>query len=370
MRPFPENLRERYRNMGVVVLLEGAVLILTHRDLLTVLDGREGDIVDAVRRAYLLHAEGAATLPYPTTLSFPGRPRNHMTAIPAFLGGGSPAAGMKWIASFPDNIDHGVARASAAVMLNSTATGRPEALISGSLISARRAAASAALATSVLAGEQDEDGVTLVGCGVRNFEILRFLHMMREDLTEVTVHDVRRRRAEAFAERASWELPGLRVRLEPDRAAALGASTLVSLATTVVTPYLDTRRLRPGTLVLSTSLRDVLPEAVLAAANVVDDPAQVCHADTSLAVASRMTGDRSFVTTTIGDLLRTGWTGSRDPGRTTLFTHVGLGMLDLVVAELARGLAVRAGLGVQIDGFLPVPVEDGEALGLAAAGPR
>jgi ornithine cyclodeaminase len=356
--------------VGVAVLLEGAVLVLTHRDLLAVLDGREGDVIDAVRRAYLLHAEGSATPPNPTTLSFPGRPRNHITAVPAFLGGRAPSAGVQWIASFPDNIDHGVARASAAIILNSTATGRPEALISGSLISARRAAASAALATSVLAAERDEAGITLVGCGVTNFETLRFLHIMREDLTEVTVHDVRPRRADTFAERAAWELPGLRVRVEPDRDAALAASTLVSLATTAVTPNLDTRRLRPGTLVLSTSLRDVLPEAVLAAVNIVDDPGLVCRADTSLAAASRLTGDRTFVTTTIGDLLRTGWPGSRDPRRTTLFSHVGLGILDLVVAELARGLAVRAGLGVHIDGFLPVPTEEGEAMGLATAGPR
>jgi hypothetical protein len=55
-----------------------------------------------------------------------------------------------------------------------------------------------------------------------NFETLRFLHVTREDLTEVTVHDVRRRRADAFAERASWELPGVRVRVEPDRGAAVG----------------------------------------------------------------------------------------------------------------------------------------------------
>jgi ornithine cyclodeaminase len=150
----------------------------------------------------------------------------------------------------------------------------------------------------------------------------------------------------------------------------LAASTLVSLATTAVTPYLDTRRLRPGTLVLNTSLRDVLPEAVPAAVNIVDDPGQVFQADTSLAAASRLTGDRSFVTATLGGLLRTGWPGGRHAQRTTVFSHVGLGILDLVVAELARGLAVRAGLGVQIDGFLPVSTEDGEAMGLAAAGAR
>jgi len=344
------------------------VLVLTHDDLRTVLDGRETNVIDVVRRAYIRHAEDSTPLPNPIDLRFPGRPRNRITALPAFVCGGAPSAGVKWIASFPDNIDYGMARASATIILNSTATGRPEALIEGSLISARRTAASAALAASALAAESDRAGATLVGCGVTNFETLRFLHVIHPDLTEVTVHDVRRQRAHELAQRASRELPRLRVRVEPDRDTALAASTLVAIATTAARPYLDTRTLRPGTLVLHTSLRDVTPESVLAAINVVDDPEHACRADTSLDLAGRLSGDRSFIAATIGDLLRTGRTGVRDAQRTTLFSPFGLGVLDLAVAELARGLAMSAGLGVRIDNFLPPRTVDGGSMGLAVAG--
>jgi ornithine cyclodeaminase len=333
-----------------------------------VLDGREADIIETVRQAYILHAEGSTVLPDPMFLRFPGRPRNRILAAPAFVGGKAPSAGMKWMASFPDNIDHGMDPASASIVLNSTATGRPEALIEGSLISARRAAASAALAASVLAADSDLAGVALVGCGVTNFETLRFLRVMRPDLGAVTVYDGRKRRADAFAERALWEMAGLRLRVESDRGTALNAHTLVSIATTAARPYLDTRTLRPGTLVLHTSLRDVFPEAVLAAVNVVDDPDHAFRADTSLDLAGQLAGDRSFVAASLGDLLRDGHTGLRDAERTTLFSPFGLGVLDLAVAELARGLAVRAGLGVRIDNFLP-PISDGEVVGLTVAGP-
>lgn len=334
------------------------MLVLTHHDLRAVLDGREGDVIEAVRRAYVLHAERSTVLPNPAALRFPGRPRNRATALPAFLGGRAPSAGVKWIASFPDNIDHGMPRASATIILNSTATGRPLAVLEGSLISARSTAASAALAASVLAAEDDRAGATLIGCGVTNYETLRFLHVMCPDLTHITVHDVRRQRADEFVERAERDMPRLRLRVEPDREAALAASSLVALATTATTPYLDTRTLRHGTLVLNTSLRDVLPEAVLAAVNVVDDPDHVCRGDTSLDLAGRKAGDRPFIAATIGDLLRTGWTGIRDGRRTTLFSSAGLGVVDLAVAELARGLAADAGLGHRIDNFLPPTVDD------------
>lgn len=344
------------------------MLVLTHDDVRTVLDGRETDILEAVRRTYVLHAEGSTPLPPPVALRFPGRPRNRITAMPAFVGGRAPSAGVKWIASFPDNVDHGMEPASATIILNSTATGRPVAVLEGSIISARRTAASAALAASVLAAESDRAGVTLVGCGVTNFEILRFLRVIRPDVTEVTVHDVRRQRAQQFAQRASRALPGLRLHVEPDRNAALAASTLVAIATTAARPYLDTRTLRPGTLVLHTSLRDVTPESVLDAVNVVDDPEHACRAETSLDLASRLSGDRSFIAATIGDLLRTGRTGVRDVHRATLFSPFGLGVLDLAVAELARGLAMSAGLGVRVDNFLPPRADDGGSVGPAVAG--
>nr|WP_189207452.1 2,3-diaminopropionate biosynthesis protein SbnB [Couchioplanes caeruleus] len=329
------------------------MLVLTHQDVRSVLDGHEVDILAAVRRAYILHAQGATAVPQSAFLRLPDQPRDGAIALPAFLGGAGASAGVTWTASFPDTAERDEERASTAIILNATATGRPEALLEGSLIAARRAAASAALAASALGTGEDAAGVTLVGCGVVTFETLRFLHVVHPDLHEVTVHDLRRERAGAFAARVARELPSMRVRFEPDRGRALAAAGLVAVATTAVTPYLDPRTLRPGTLVLHTSLRDVTPEGVLAAVNVVDDADHVCRADTSLERAERLSGNRDFITASLGDLLLAGTTGVRDPRRTTIFTPSGLGILDLAVARYARDRALRANLGIRVDGFLP-----------------
>ena len=194
-----------------------------------------------------------------------------------------------------------------------------------------------------------------MGCGAVGFETLRYLHVVHPDLLEVTVHDLRRERAGAFAARVARELPAMRVRFEPDRTRALTAGSLVVLATRAPAPWLDTRRLRPGTLVLHTSLRDVTPEGVLAAVNVVDDAEHACRADGSLALAERISGNRSFIAANLGDLLLAGTTGLRDPRRATIFSPAGLGVLDLAVARYARDRAEQANLGVRIDDFLPDP---------------
>ncbi|MGW6745933.1 2,3-diaminopropionate biosynthesis protein SbnB [Streptomyces sp. NPDC055025] len=331
------------------------MLILGAEDVHQVLDGAEKDVLEAVRRAYVLHDQGRTALPHSVFLRFPDDRRNRIIGLPAYLGGETPVGGVKWVSSFPGNVAAGLRRASAAIIMNSMATGMPEAFVEGSVISARRTAASAALAAATLTARTPDTGVSLVGCGVINFEVLRFLRTALPDLAEVTLFDLDQDRARAFADRCAGQWPDLKVSSAGTADEALAAHRLVSLATTAATPYLTTGACRPGTLVLHLSLRDLTADSVLAAVNVVDDADHVCREATSLHLAEQRTGGRDFIQAPIGAVLADPDARRRAEDRVTVFSPFGLGVLDLAVADLVRRRAEALSLGTRLPGFLPAP---------------
>ncbi|CAL9515925.1 N-((2S)-2-amino-2-carboxyethyl)-L-glutamate dehydrogenase [Streptomyces sp. enrichment culture] len=332
------------------------MLILRRTDVTDVLSGREAEIIDLVADTYRLHDEGRTSLPHSTFLRFPEEhhSRDRIIGLPAYRGGDRPVAGMKWIASFPGNVAAGSERASAAIVLNSLENGRPVAFVEGAVISAKRTAASAALAAAELTAGRPPASVLLIGCGVINLEILRFLAVALPGLREAALYDTDPARAEAFVGRCAEAAPGVKAHPVTDPAAALGGHRLVSLATTAATPHMDLAACGPDTTVLHVSLRDLTPEAILGAVNVVDDADHVCRERTSLDLAQRITGDRDFVAAPIGALLRGTAVLRREPGRPVVYSPFGLGVLDVALAEFVREQAGTRGLGVRVDDFLPV----------------
>ncbi|MGH3382236.1 MAG: 2,3-diaminopropionate biosynthesis protein SbnB [Actinoallomurus sp.] len=328
------------------------MLILGNAAVREVLDADHAEVLAAVRHAYVEHARGETTVPESVFLRFPCHARDRVIALPAYLGGADPVVGVKWIASFPGNVAAGIERASAVIILNSPSTGRPRCMVEGSVISARRTATSAALASVTLPGAEPVTGASLIGCGVINAEILRFLTVVHPELREVTVFDLDADRAGAFARRCAAELNvTVSVAGHPDE--ALAAHTLVGLATTAGVPHLDLRACRPGSLVLHVSSRDVTIDGVLDAVNIVDDPDHVLRAATSMHLAEQHVGHREFIEATIGELLLGGETHARDPRRVTLFSPFGLGVLDLALADLVLRTARERGLGAEMPDFLP-----------------
>ena len=287
--------------------MSDSLLVLGAEDISSLLEGREQELCDAVGQAYKSHALGDSNLPHSSFLSFPGRPRDRIIALPAFLGGDNPVAGMKWIASCPANVERGQQRASAVMVLNCVETGRPLALMEGSQISARRTAASAALAASHLVQTGELESIGLVGCGVINREILRFLMVLGPAPRRLLLYDTDAARAASFTDGGASQITGV----------------------------------------------EIVVAASLAADNIVDDVEHVCRAETSVHLAERASGSREFIRCTLADILL-GRAPPKPRAETlSVFSPFGLGVLDLAVGRLVLKLAQREGAGLRVDGFLP-----------------
>lgn len=333
---------------------DDAVLILKGHEIGALLSGREEAIVETVRRAYEAHARGRSSLPHSVFLGFGEGRRERIIALPAYLADEGGGAGLKWVSSFPQNLEKGLDRASAVIILNAVETGRPEALMEGSIISAKRTAASAALAARTLSEGRAPDSVALVGCGLINFETLRFLRSGFEGVSELYLYDTDRARAEQFEARCAVTFGGLRTRIVKDTRAALAASPLVSFATTAVVPHVsDLSAAANGSVILHISLRDLTPEVILGCDNVVDDVDHVCRAQTSVHLAEKLTGSRDFIRCALGDILTGAAPARASEDRVTVFSPFGLGILDVALSRFAYDSAVKGGVGTWIDSFLP-----------------
>lgn len=332
-----------------------AITILTAELVASQLRGRERELIDLAGQAYVTHGRGLSRLPQSEYLRFPGMERERIIPKAGYLGGDHPAAGIKWIASFPDNVGKGLARASALMILNDLDTGRPTTVMEGSLISGQRTAAGAALAARTLHRGERYERVGVIGCGPINSETLRFLLADRRPVGAIGLFDLDAARMESFA--ADLRALGFQgeIAVAPSAEALLGNCDLLAFGTSAVVPSVSTLAVcRPGTTVLHTSLRDFSPAAVLEADNVVDDVDHVLQANTSLHLAEQQTGRRDFVRATLAQVLE-GNAPARagDGARCVLYSPFGLAALDLAFGEFVARRCREAGQGIVVPDFLP-----------------
>jgi len=336
--------------------MDNRILILTGDQIALLLERKEDEILQAVQKAYESHTLGATSLPHSLFLTFPGEPKNRIIALPAYLGGEFNAAGVKWVSSFPENIHKGVDRASAVVILSSSLTGRPEAILEGSLISAKRTAASAALAARRLLRPADSIDVGVIGSGFINYETIRFLSVACPCINSVWIYDLDSDRAKRFQHKCEEILPRAELRLAARMVDALAGKHLVSIATTASRPHIDDLSVcMAGATILHISLRDLSPEAILSGDNVVDDVDHVCRAQTSIHLAEQLTGDRDFIRCTLGEILLNKAPGRESEDKVVVFSPFGLGILDLAIAGMARDAGIQRGEGLFVESFIPEP---------------
>ena len=329
------------------------VLIIGAPEVEAALKGREKQVLDAVQKAYETHSRGASSLPHSSFLRFPDSDKDRIICLPAYLGGDYQLAGVKWIASMPDNVARGMERASAVMILNDRVTGRPEVFIEGSIISKQRTAASAALASRVLA-QGEPEAIGFVGCGPINTAVAQFLTITWPNVNRLLAFDLDPARAKAFGVALLAQRPSADFRVAASLEEVLRECPMVAFGTTAITPYVDDLDACPaGATILHVSLRDLKAGAIISNHNIVDDLDHVNRAATSVHLASEQEGNTDFVHSSLGDILLGNANLPERDDRKVIFSPFGLGVLDLAVADLVQKTLAEDGGGTLVKSFLP-----------------
>ncbi|MBA6118047.1 2,3-diaminopropionate biosynthesis protein SbnA [Pseudomonas putida] len=307
--------------------------------------------IEDVRRAYLAHESGCTVNPDSYFLRFPSQPANRIIALPASLDDEAPVTGIKWISSFPGNVQTGLQRASAVLLLNDPRTGYAYACLESSRISAMRTAASAVLGAYWANGRSRRaNGLAIVGSGFIARNLMDLFIADGWSFEHIGVHDQHRDSVQAMLDHLCQQHSRQARGVTLDQ--ALEADILV-FATTASEPYVLDAALRPGQVVLNISLRDLGPAVIAQANNLFDDVEHCLKAGTSPQRAVEHYQDRSFLTGTLAQLMR--GLVELDPQKPTIFSPFGLGVLDLALGQRLYRQALSRQMATAVPNFFFEP---------------
>ncbi|QNK57157.1 2,3-diaminopropionate biosynthesis protein SbnB [Paenibacillus sp. PAMC21692] len=341
------------------------------------------ELVDRIQETVQIMDRGGVVQPLKPYLRY-GNPDNRIIAMPAYVGGTVAAAGLKWIASFPGNINAGLPRAHSVTILNETSTGEPRAIVNSSRVSAVRTAAVSGLMLRewlrhrLLDNRRDEaeEGlrIGIIGLGpIGRKHLAMTLALFGEHIDQVMLYDVRGISPEEvmphsfgkrtgagptlkFGDPAEQSKP-LRIRQLrkdiPIRFAGCWQELYRScnvILTCTVSPvrYIDIPP-APGSLLLDISLRDYGLDAIRGIRSiVVDDWAEVCRENTDIELLHRETGLTAEDVMSLGDIVCRDAFSSLRSEEPVLFCPMGMAAFDVAIADWYVRKGEELGIGVRL----------------------
>jgi 2,3-diaminopropionate biosynthesis protein SbnB len=322
----------------------GDILYLNRRDVRAAMGASIRGYVEALRSALALHAEGATAQPLKPYLKWRenGHIADRIIAMPGYVGGERPVAGIKWIGSKHDNPSaRGIERASAVIVLNDAETHFPIAIMEGGEISGMRTAGVTVLACEHLARAGFRT-VALIGCGfIGRLHALGLLESF-PSIERVLLFD----RDAAAAQRLADEL-GEVAQVCENAEQAVRAGEVVVPCTVADTPYIRFDWIAPGAFVSNISIMDVKPEVYLGVDKLLVDDWEQANRErktiNQLVLAGKLA--QSDLHAELGDVVRGVKPGRETPDERILLNPMGMAIEDVACAAAVYRTARERGAG-------------------------
>lgn len=276
-----------------------------------------------------------------------GDKSNRIIAMPAYLGGDYHIAGIKWIASFPSNIQESIPRAHSVVILNEANTGRPVGIINTALLSMIRTASVSGFMLRQYDRARPLQGakVGIIGFGpIGQYHLRMCGELIGDRVSEIAIYDIK-----GITPTDIPEAYRDKVRIVDSWQAAYDNADVFITCTVSKEPYVD-RSPKQGSLQLNVSLRDYTTAIYddVKGGIVVDDWDEVCREKTDIEMLHLHKGLKKEDTLSIADLLDAGVLAALPAQQTIMFNPMGMAIFDMAVGAVYMRQALLSETGQQL----------------------
>ncbi|NCA82306.1 MAG: 2,3-diaminopropionate biosynthesis protein SbnB [Opitutae bacterium] len=272
---------------------------------------------------------------------------NRIIALIAFVGGKINLAGIKWIASFPGNIDRGLPRAHSVVILNEADTGVPVATINTALLSIVRTASVSGLMIRYFLKTRPQKNakVAIMGWGpIGRHHYQMVVDLMKDQIGQIALFDLRGIDPATITGPAKDRTVVAKSWQEAYADADIFITCTVSKA-----PYVDAKP-KAGSLQLNCSLRDYKTSILdHTKAIIVDDWEEVCREKTDIEMMHLDRGLQEKDTKSIVDVVCHDAMASYPKDEPILFNPMGMAVFDVATGRYYLDKAKSLGIGLELE---------------------
>jgi ornithine cyclodeaminase len=276
-----------------------------------------------------------------------GNPNNRIIAMPAFVGGDINLSGIKWIASFPDNINKGIPRANSVVVLNNADTGEPVSVINTALLSIVRTAGISGLFLKYFTKSRSLKNFKLgiIGWGpIGQHHFKMCTETFGENISDIYLYDIRGIDKDLIEFKDKDKLHVANSWQEVYDNADVFITCTVSKDR-----YIDIKP-KDGSLILNMSLRDFKADTYeyFKDSIIVDEWEEVCRENTDIEIFNKEKGLKKEDTKSIIDVVCNKCLSEYAVNQPIMFNPMGMAVFDIAVGSYYYNSAISKNAGINL----------------------
>jgi len=274
---------------------------------------------------------------------------NRIIAMPAYIGKNINMAGIKWIASFPDNINKGLARANSVVILNDANTGVPVSVINTALISIiRTASVSGAILRKYMKHNSNYSyRIGIIGFGPIGQNHLKMCcEILKGKINQVFIYDLNSKPDLS----AICRIDDIDILVCKNWQTVYDNADILITSTASSCRYID-KKAKKGMLSLHVSLRDFKLDSLKSFSKpiLVDDWEEVNREDTDIELMSSSHALEQKDTLNIINIICDNAFSIYDKNSAIMFAPMGMGVFDIAMASYYYNKASESKVGQNLD---------------------